>query len=346
MIKTYQKYIENELKTRKTVYSSLPDGKLNPESVGWSRHSLQVSNLRGAWPRKKRWNYWCIVTPECLFSVTLSNIDYMGLAFAYLLDFKSKAFSEQTSMAAFGKGCDLPETVEGSARFHDKDMDLAMSDDGQFIVISLKSANFQGKKLDARIHLERPERNESINVMVPWNEHQYHFTSKQNCLPAGGIIQVGDTTYTLDPERDYGCLDFGRGIWKYRTFWNWSSFSTRVGADEIGINLGAGWTDGSGATESGLFINGKVEKLSEDVIFEYDPNHFMEPWRLHTAFSNQVNLTFTPFYERVAKTDLMILRSEVHQMIGTFSGKVASLDGRVYTIQNVIGWAEDHQARW
>jgi hypothetical protein len=346
MKKTFQKYIEYEMRQREAVYTSLPDGRLNPESMGWSRHAVQVSNLRGAWPRKKRWNYWCIVTPDFLFSVTLSNIDYMGLAFAYLLDFKSKMFIEQTCMAPFGKGCDLPETVEGTARFHDKDMDLAFSDDGHFVVISLQSSNFQGKKLDARIHLERPDGTESINVMIPWNEHQYHFTSKQNCLPAGGTVQVEDTTYTINPERDFGCLDFGRGIWKYHTFWNWSSFSTRVDADAIGINLGNGWTEGSGATESGLLINGKVEKLSEDIIFEYDPAHFMETWHLHTAFSNQVNLTFTPFYERVAKTDLWILRSEVHQMIGTFNGKISSLDGRVFFIKDVIGWAEDHQARW
>jgi hypothetical protein len=114
----------------------------------------------------------------------------------------------------------------------------------------------------------------------------------------------------------------------------------------VGINLGAGWTDGSGATENGLLINGRLEKLSEDVIFDYDPQHFMEPWKLHSAFSNQVKLTFTPFYERVAKTDLVILRSVVHQMIGRFNGKINSLDGRQFIIEDAIGWAEEHQARW
>ena len=346
MEKTYQRYIENEIRMEGPVRTSLADGKLNPECVGWSRHPLQVSNLSGFWLRKKRWNYWCVITPDCLFSVTLSNIDYMGLAFAYFLDFKKAAFSEQTCMAVFGKGCDLPETVEGMAKFHNQAMDLAFSDDGHFIVISVQSSHFQGEKLDARIYLERPEKAESLNVMVPWRENRYHFTSKQNCLPAGGRIQIGDATYILDPERDYGCLDFGRGIWKYRTFWNWSSFSSRIGADQVGVNLGAGWTDGSGATENGLLINGRLEKLSEDVIFEYDPGNFMAPWKLRTAFSNQVNLIFTPFYERVAKTDLGALRSVVHQMIGRFNGKINSVDGRHFIIEGVIGWAEDHQARW
>ena len=182
--------------------------------------------------------------------------------------------------------------------------------------------------------------------MIPWNKFQYHFTSKQNCLPAGGSIRLDEKEYTLDPGRDFACLDYGRGIWKYRTFWNWSSFSTAIGLDRVGVNLGAGWTDGSVATENGLFINGKLEKISEDIIFEYDPQHFMAPWQLRSAFSNQVKLTFTPFYERVAKTDLLILRSQVHQMIGKFSGKINSVDGRQYIIQDVIGWAEEHQARW
>ena len=32
-----------------------PEGNLNPEAVGWSRHPLHHCNLRGHWPRKKRW---------------------------------------------------------------------------------------------------------------------------------------------------------------------------------------------------------------------------------------------------------------------------------------------------
>jgi Protein of unknown function (DUF2804) len=93
-------------------------------------------------------------------------------------------------------------------------------------------------------------------------------------------------------------------------------------------------------------INGLLEKIGEDVIFDYDPLNLMAPWHFKTAFSNQVDLTFTPFYERVAKTEAVILRSEVHQMIGKFIGTVASADGRQFTISEVVGWAEEHHARW
>ena len=79
MNKTPQKYSERELSTDYPIQISLPDGRLNPESIGWSRQPVQVSNLHGYALRKKRWNYWCVVTPDSLFSVTLSNVDYMGL---------------------------------------------------------------------------------------------------------------------------------------------------------------------------------------------------------------------------------------------------------------------------
>ena len=188
---------------------------------------------------------------------------------------------------------------------------------------------------------------ESLNIMIPWSSTRYHYTSKQNSLPAGGgTIKVGADSYVIDSQRDFACLDFDRRIWKYRSFWNWSSFSARIGGDTVGVNLGGGWTDGSGTTENSLLINGRLEKIGEDVIFEYDPHNFMTPWHIKTAFSRQVDLTFTPFYERVAKTDAVILRYEVHQMIGKFSGTIVSAHGLQFAVSEVIGWAEEHHARW
>lgn len=346
MSKTYQRYTEKELPADSPVLISLPDGRLNRASVGWSRQPVQVANLRGFKLRKKRWNYWCVVTPECLFSVTLSNIDYMGLAFVYFLDFKTQKFIEKTVMSPFGKGCDLPETVKGAISFKDPQLQLSFLDTGSEVSISVTTPNFDGQKLDARLHLTRPNHLESLNVMIPWSDTRYHFTSKQNCLPASGSVQIGTEVYAIQPERDFACLDYGRGMWKYRCFWNWSSFSARVGADVLGVNLGAGWTDSSGTTENSLLFNGRLERLSEDVVFDYDPQHFMQPWHLHTAFSNQVDLIFTPFYERIAKTNFVVLGSEVHQMIGKFSGTLTRADGTKYTVTDVIGWAEDHHARW
>ena len=346
MPKTYQKYAERELPMGSPIRMSLDDGSLNPACVGWSRQPVQVDNTLGYALRKKRWNYCAVVTPACLFSITLSNVDYMGLVFAYFLDFKTKKFIEKTVMSPFGKNCVLPPTVEGDIRFEHKDLSLRMTDSGSAVEIHVSLPDFGGQKTDAVLHIQRPQGLESLNVMIPWSDTRYHFTSKQNCLPAGGSVKIGAQEYFFLPVRDFACLDYGRGIWKYKSFWNWSSFSVRSGADVLGVNLGAGWTDGANTTENSLLINGKLQRLAEDVAFEYDPADFMKPWRLRSTFSPAVDLTFTPFYERVAKTDFAVLRSEVHQMIGKFNGTLTALDGSAYPVTDAIGWAEEHNARW
>jgi Protein of unknown function (DUF2804) len=205
-------YSERELPNNLPIRISLPDRKLNPESIGWTRKPVQVSNLRGYALRKKRWNYWCVVTPDCLFSVTLSNVDYLGLAFAYFLDFKSRCFTEKTVMTMFGKGCDLPETVEGAVNFNHPDMKLSFDDCGISVEISVECADFGGQKLEAHLMVERPAGLESLNIIIPWSSTRYHYTSKQNCLPAGGTVTVGADSYAVDLQRDFACLDFGRGI--------------------------------------------------------------------------------------------------------------------------------------
>ncbi|HNS02033.1 MAG TPA: DUF2804 family protein [Anaerolineae bacterium] len=57
-------------------------------------------------------------------------------------------------------------------------------------------------------------------------------------------------------------------------------------------------------------------------------------------------MVFTPFMERVARTNLLIITSEVHQMFGHYAGQVQTDEGEMVTVKGLIGFAEEHQARW
>ncbi len=322
-------------------------GNLNPAAVGWSRQPLHHCNLKGHWPRKKRWNYWAVVSRDHLFSVTLSDIDYLGLPFIYLLNFESKVFAEKTLLKPFGAGIDLPPAVESDVVYADPAMPISMLQNEQGVRLKIGCPDFDGKPLDVDLQVFMPEGHETLNVVIPWSEKRFQFTSKQNTLPAEGAIRWGAETIPFERAETFACLDFGRGIWPFECFWNWSSFSTRLSDGRtVGVNLGAGWTDGTGMNENGLCIDGKLLKLSEDVAFEYDPANFMAPWRLATTVSDRVDLQFEPFFERVAKTDALVLGSEVHQMIGRFQGTLKTKEGETVRIADAIGWAEDHNARW
>ena len=79
--------------------------------------------------------------------------------------------------------------------------------------------------------------------------------------------------------------------------------------------------------------------------FTYDPTDFMRPWRMVSP-DGRLDLEFVPFLERVAKTNLLVITSEVHQMFGRYRGTVKTDDGEVIAIDGLIGFAEEHHARW
>lgn len=319
--------------------------RLNRSAVGWSRHPLHTLNLAGRWGRKKRWNYWCITDGELLFSVTLSSLDYVGAAFAYLWHRPTGKFIEQTVLRPFGKGCHLPDTVSGDLYFQDGRLLVGMTRQSACTRIEVKSDDFGGAPLSAELLVEHPPDHETLNVVIPWNDRAFQFTSKQHCLPTTGIVRWTNQSHTFEPARAFACLDFGRGIWPYRTTWNWGACSTRQQGHTIGINLGGQWTDNTGMTENGLLVDGRLHKISDRVVFEHAAD-LMQPWTIRTPDSPRVSLRFLPLYERVARSNLVLVASEVHQMLGHFTGAVTTDDGNCLTLEPAFGWVEEHAARW
>src|SRR5690606_1171463 len=101
-----------------------------------------------------------------------------------------------------------------------------------------------------------------------------------------------------------------------------------------------------GQNENGLVIDGKLHKIHEDLVWTYNKDNYMDPWTIKTKDSNRVHVTFTPFFERVAATNALVIKSSVHQMIGTYKGTIQTDNGEVIEIDRLIGWAEDHAASW
>jgi hypothetical protein len=177
-------------------------------------------------------------------------------------------------------------------------------------------------------------------------DRRFQYTSKHHAMPATGEVQALGQLVRLSPSESFGCLDFGRGIWPYSSFWNWAGGSGRAEGRRLGLNFGAGWTDGTGSTENGFCLDGRLFKIGEDVKFLYDAGDFTKPWRLRTRESDRVDLVFRPFFERVAKSNMLLIRSEVHQCIGRFTGRLRTDEGEWIKVRDLIGWAEEHRARW
>lgn len=322
------------------------NGALIKSSIGWSRKPLHDCELRGNWMRKKRWNYWCITNEKRLFSVTMSNLDYASLAFAYFLDFETMRFIEQTVIVPLNSKKPMPAPVDGDISFSHKNMNLSFTRVGDRTSIHVYSPNFGGEPMAAHFTITHPNELESLNVVIPWSEKRYQFTSKQNCLPCIGEVKIGASSYSFNVDPTFANLDFGRGAWPYSSFWNWATFSGLVDGKTIGANLGGGWTDGTGMTENGILYDNTLIKIEDDMIFTYDRHNLMKPWHICNKGGDQIDLIFTPLYQREARTNFIVLKSRIYQMIGHFSGEVRSATGEMIKVDRIVGSAEEHFARW
>lgn len=320
------------------------DGRLSRDALGWSRRPLHRCNLRGRWGRKKRWDYWCVTTPDCMLSLTYADIDYLGLASAAFLDFTEQRWLERTVVVPLAIGFSQPATVGGAdIVFERKELLLSIAEREDGTHLDARFTAPSGERVAARVVVGAPPGHETLGVVVPWSDRMFQYTSKHNTRPARGEVLADGRKRDID---GFGCLDYGRGIWPYRTHWNWASASGGSGDHRIGLQLGGRWTDGTGATENALCIDGRLSKINDDVVFTCDPRDYARPWRIATRGSDRVDLELVPFYKRELAGSFVAIGGELHLAFGRFSGTVVDDAGRHLRVENLIGWAEEVRARW
>lgn len=333
-----------------------PDGSL--ADIGWSPQPLLDCNLESAhsqgtprfWQpmRVKRWDYYAITTPTHFFSFTVSDVGYLASIFAYVIEFATQDYHEQTLTLPFYRGVQLPRnSTEGKSLFDNGKVRLEFDAFPGERKIKVDWSNFRdGKPLKTEAVFSQPADHESMNIVIPIKGNRFYYNRKINCMPASGWVEYLGNKFELSPKTCLGNLDWGRGIWEYDSFWVWASASGYLEDHKhtIGLNLGFGFGDTSAATENCFILDGKLHKLGE-VKFAYSSKNFKAPWTMKSP-DGRLDLVFTPFFERVAKTDLKILASEVHQMFGKYNGFAVTDQGDKVEIKDLIGWAEEHHAKW
>ena len=323
-------------------------GKLT--QVGWSRKPLLDCNLENARFhrfRVKRWDYYAIFTPNRFFSATIADLGYAGNIFVYTLDFTTGELHEEGLVIPFGNGIRLERNPEaGEASYKNDKVTLTFQADGEQRRVDIHWAGFDnGRGIHAEILLRALPQHESMNIIIPIGAKRFYDNTKINCMPAQGFIQYGDEREELRPDTCVGSLDWGRGVWEYQSYWNWASASGFLpDRQTIGLNLGQGFGDLSKATENAVILNGRIHKLGV-VKFEYKSGNYMQPW-CFTDDEERLDLTFSPFKDRTARTNLGIIFSEVHQIFGRYNGRVILDDGSPLEIRDLIGFAEEHHVRW
>ena len=228
-----------------------PDGRLNPDAVGWSRHPLHGTSLRG-WGRSKRWEYWGLVTPAYILGITVSSLDYAGVHSVYLLDRASGSETNADAVVPLARGGRLaPRCGVGGSRVSTKALRIALDETSEGTRIRVRTP-----VVDLDVVALLPHDHESLAVVVPWSDRLFQYTVKDLGRPLRGRLRVAGASYDVDPSECFGVLDHGRGRWPYSITWNWGAGYGEVAGRRVGLQVGGRWTDGTGSTENALFVNG------------------------------------------------------------------------------------------
>lgn len=309
-------------------------GRLRRDAIGWARHPLHRCNLAGH-ARVHAFDYWCVITPELALTLLAADVGIAGVALVSVLDLATGATVERVYARPGGLPAAMPADPHGELVLDVWRLRLEI---GPHRLVA-DARTITGRRIEAELAIDRPAGHETVNVLVPWGDVQFHFTSKQQALPARGHVRVDGRDHRVEA---FACRDFGRGRRPSGIDWCWAFASARHGERTIGLNLGARWTDGTGVTENALVIDGRVHKIADAVDFEVDLGR-TRPWRIRTRASDRVALTFTPLTERVLRVPPVV---RLHQRVGRFSGTIVDDAGEAISLDGVLGVAETVRGRF
>lgn len=299
--------------------------------------------------RIKEWDYYLVGNGDFAVAFTLSDLGYLGMVSVSLLNLKegwekTNTVLDPLPMGGYKLG---RHSDNGNARFKNQKVHLAYKTEAgengkpakRYILCRYPNF-YNGMDFEAKICLTQPDM-ESMCIATPWKEKPtaFYYNQKIACMPAKGYAKLGDEVFAFSPEKDFGVLDWGRGVWTYDNVWYWGIASGELNGVPFGFNLGYGFSDRSSATENVVYYDGKVHKL-EIVDFgipkcgtgEFD-YAYMEPWQV-TSSDGRFEGVMTPVLDRQANIDVKVIASIQHQVFGRFTGKVVLDDGKVLEVND------------
>lgn len=340
----------HEREITESVMLAVDSGRrLNPAARGWSRRTLQIANQRGNPGRKKRWDYWSIQAGDLVITGVVAHLDFMGTSDVWWVDLSDGTEGGRGCGAPGGRGFELPD-VPGSVPLviESKNYRFTMADDRMGNTsIEAEWTEKSGATASLSATIEMPTGQETLNVVIPWSETVYQFTSKHQARPAHGVLTIGDRRRAFGDATDaWGVIDIGRGRWPYRTTWNWGGGAGRsVDGAVVGLQLGGKWTEGTGYTENGVFVNGRLSKIGRELEWTYDWSSPMDSWHVVDP-GGQIDAVLTPRHDKYGLIDAKLIRRETHQVFGTWSGFIVDDDGGRHEFEGLQGFAEESRARW
>ncbi len=336
--------MQNEITTMQPLFNEA--GCLaNP---GWARRMyFQYDRSKMAADKNlcREWDYYFVGSEAMGISMTINNFGGIGMLTAKLMNYKEGYHLKKT--VAIREDIHQPRDDEGTCYIR------AGKAEGMFIrkpgkhIIKLNFPDFHsGETYILDITLQVPDTDRMV-IATPFSEGKelFFFNEKLNCMRASGTVTLGSFTHSFDSRRDFGVLDFGRGVWPLRNRWYWGSASGELDGHLFGWNIGYGFGDLRNATENMIFYDGVAHKFDRIEFRIPETGYMAGPWHI-VSNDGRFDMVMEPVLDRDALCDIEKGGSLQHQVFGRFTGKCVLDDGTVLEVKDFFGFAEDVINNW
>ena len=310
-------------------------------------------DVKTRWLRLKEWDYYLIYNDNYGVDLIVGYSAFVGIISVSFIDFTNVEERAKNVIIAFPIGkINMPESSEiGDIIYHDKRIKISFKHEEDVRNLYMEMKNFEGGyDLKVSIILSN-EPKDSMVIATPFTEDRkaFYYNQKIIGMRASGNVCYKDKIYEFTPDNSLALLDWGRGVWPYKTKWYWSAGQGMVNGKIFGFNLGYGFGDTSAATENMLFYDGIAHKL-ENVIFKISKNEdnefdYMKPW-IFTSSDQRFEMNFTPIMDCSSYFSAILVSTDTHQVFGKFTGRAVLDDGTVIELRDFLGFAERAKNKW
>ena len=338
---------QNEIVNSSNLFNE--DGSLIQR--GWSRKPIlkyNKENIGKRWTRIKEWDHFSILNKQFGLQLTIGDIGYLTQMSYIWLDFENEKRYDKGTFKFFTKSKILPlSSLEDShIEFPTKKFLATISKQKEKRVLTLEDPSFQKKGLKGTLILYDDPKMDNTVVATGYKDDPrlFYYNHKINYMPAEGTITIGDETYVFDPDSSFALMDWGRGIWPYRTHWLWGSACGIVDDIPIAFNIGYGFGDLSTHTENIVFFDGRAHKIDE-VTFHHENRDPTKPWTF-TSNDDRFNMILNPLLPHREKLNFGLISLNSSLLHGLYSGTIVLDSGEKIQITEMLGHAEDIYWRW
>ncbi len=339
---------QHEITTEGELLAS--DGTLR--EPGWARRQLLHFNVRAVRDPSalRRWDFFTVSNAEVAVNFTLVDLGFVQLASVGLVELGS---STQRGTSLLGGSSDvlaLSPAVVGTAKFTKRGaagpaMTFVSDADESTLTVDLPGSVL-GEATHGVLALHRRPGMPYLSLATPFQEdpHLFFFEQKIPGMTADGTLTIGERTWSFSAESSTASMDWGRGQWPSSVTWRWAAISGVVDGAPIALNLGDGFGDPSAGTENLLVFDDVPYKLGT-VAWNHDPDDPLKDWTFVSA-DGRVNLVLHPTAREINDLDLSRNYQHLRKGYGKVSGSIVLGNGRLLTMSDLTGFAEEMHLAW